>query len=62
MTPTTTPAYAPTPAGYLLMTQMAATVINTMNLKLAGGYLQNVQPSMTGTLLGVVHWSHLFPK
>jgi hypothetical protein len=43
MTTTTTPAYAPTPAGYLLMTQMAAAVINTLNLKLTGGYLQNVQ-------------------
>ena len=38
-----TTAYAPTAAGYALMTQMAAAVINTMNLKLTGGYLQNVQ-------------------
>jgi hypothetical protein len=43
MTTTTTPAYVPTPAGYSLMTQMAAAVINTLNLKLTGGYLQNVQ-------------------
>ena len=43
MTTTTTPAYRPTPAGYLLMTQMAAAVINTLNLKLTGGYLQSVE-------------------
>lgn len=41
----TTPAgaFAPTAAGYTLMTQMVATVINTLNLKLTGGYLQNAQ-------------------
>jgi hypothetical protein len=36
-------AFMPTPAGYALMTQMAAATINTMNLKLTGGYLQTVQ-------------------
>jgi hypothetical protein len=43
---TTTPnagALTPTPAGYLLMTQMAAATINTLGLKLTGGYLQDVQ-------------------
>jgi hypothetical protein len=38
-----TNADVPTPAGYLLMTQMAAAVINTLNLKLTGGYLQDVE-------------------
>jgi hypothetical protein len=38
-----TGANVPTADGYALMTQMAAAVINTMNLKLTGGYLQNVQ-------------------
>ncbi len=38
-------AYVPTPDGYLLMSQMAAAAINTMNLKLTGGYLQTVQQS-----------------
>jgi lysophospholipase L1-like esterase len=36
----------PTAAGYALMTQMAEATIETMNLKLEGGYLQNVmQPN-----------------
>jgi hypothetical protein len=43
MTTTSTGAYVPTAAGYALMTQMAAATINTLNLKLTGGYLQNVQ-------------------
>jgi GDSL-like Lipase/Acylhydrolase family len=38
-----TSAEAPTAAGYELMTQMAAAVINTFNLKLSGGYLNDVQ-------------------
>jgi hypothetical protein len=47
----TTPAgaFAPTPAGYELMTQMAGAVINTLNLKLTGGYLQNVQQANAQT-------------
>ena len=40
---TTTAAITPTASGYLLMTQMAAAVINTLNLKLEGGYLQDVE-------------------
>ena len=38
-----TNAEVPTAAGYALMTQMAAAVINTLNLKLTGGYLQDVE-------------------
>jgi acyl-CoA thioesterase-1 len=39
---------APTVAGYALMAQMAEAVINTMNLKLEGGYLQNVEQAGAG--------------
>jgi lysophospholipase L1-like esterase len=41
-----TEGMVPNAAGYALMTQMAEATINTMNLKLEGGYLQNaMQPN-----------------
>jgi hypothetical protein len=36
-------AYAPTSAGYALMTQMVEATINTLGLTLKAGYLQNVE-------------------
>lgn len=45
----------PTAAGYALMTQMASAVINTMNLKLEGGYLQNVESNPNGNPIANVN-------
>lgn len=39
---------APTAAGYALMAQMAQAVIGTMNMKVQGGYLQNVLQAAGG--------------
>jgi hypothetical protein len=43
----------PTLAGYAVMTQMAEAVINTLNLRLTGGYLQNQESSNTVPIANV---------
>jgi hypothetical protein len=50
LTPDPTNSYfsVPNPAGQALMTQLAAAVISTMNLKLTGGYLQDTTDFVYG--------------
>jgi lysophospholipase L1-like esterase len=55
------PGVAPTAAGYALMTQMAQAVINTVGMKLQGGYLQNVEQA-TATVAATANVNTVGPN